>query len=208
MLKKLLPRQEGFFELFQKMADLLTLSATQFHVLLLDLENQQKYVAEIAIYEEEADKIAHSTFQLLHKTFITPFDRHDIHRLTSKLDDTLDRINRCAQRFSFYQLQAVPPEIIELAELGVHCTKLLKKAVYRLNSLKKSAEILKFCEEIDDLDSQAHQTLLTGEKNLFIEAEDFKYFFKLNDVYARTKSVTSSSHNAANIIKGIVLEYS
>jgi uncharacterized protein len=208
MLKRFLPRQEGFFALFQKAADILVLTATQFHIMLLDLHNQQKIVGIIATYEEEADAVAHSTFELLHKTFITPFDRHDIHNLTSKLDDILDLINRCAQRFPFYQLQAVPEEVIELANLAVHCAKLLKQAIARLNSLNQSNEILKFCEDIDALESKANKVVLAGEKNLFLDEQDFKKFFKLKEIYANTKAVINSCQDVANIIKGIVLEYS
>jgi predicted phosphate transport protein (TIGR00153 family) len=208
MLKRFLPQEEGFFELFQKVADILVLTATQFHCLLLDLHNQQKYVDAIAAYEDEGDKIAHTTFDLLHKTFITPFDRHDIHRLTSKLDDVLDLINRCAQRFPFYHLQDAPEEMTALADITVQCTKAVKKAVYRLNSLSKSAEILSFCEELNKLESQAHVYVLAGEKVLFLEENDFKHFFKLKEIYSRTKDVINNCQDVANIIKGIVLEYS
>ena len=94
MLKRLLPRQDSFFQLFQQAADKLQLASTEFSNMLSDLDHQQHYVDEIARHEEEADTIAHTNFQLLHKTFITPFDRHDIHQLTSTLDDIIDLINR------------------------------------------------------------------------------------------------------------------
>ena len=102
MLKRLLPRQDNFFQLFQQAADKLVLASTEFSNMLQHLDNQQHYVDLIAKHEEEADQIAHNNFELLHKTFITPFDRHDIHELTSTLDDIIDLINRIAQRFPFY----------------------------------------------------------------------------------------------------------
>lgn len=208
MLKRFLPRQEGFFQLFQKTADILVLTATQFHILLLNLDHQQKYVDAIAQHEEEGDKLAHDTYDLLHKTFITPFDRHDIHRLTSQLDDVLDLVNRCAQCFPYYNLKEVPAEMISLADIAVQCTKVIKKAIYRLHTLKKSSEILSFCEEIAYLESQSHTLVLSGEKNLFEQEADFKQFFKLKETYARIKDVVSRCEDVANIIKGIVLEYS
>jgi uncharacterized protein len=208
MLKRFLPRQDGFFTFFQKSADILVLAATKFHTLFLESDNQQKNVDAIANYEEEGDTVAHATFALLHKTFITPFDRHDIHILTSRLDDILDLINRCAQRFPFYQLTNIPKELIELAALCVQCTELLKKAIGQLQTLDKSDEILKSCEAIDALESRAHQIVLIGEKDLFLHEQDFKTFFKFKDTYARTKEVINSCQDVANIIKGIVLEYS
>lgn len=208
MLKKFLPRQEGFFDLFQKSADILATTAIQFHAMLNDLEHQQQYVDTIAAYEEDGDKIAFTTFELLHKTFITPFDRHDIHRLTSGLDDVLDSINRCAQRFPYFELKQVPAEMIQLAKHSMQASMLLKEATYHLNSLKKSEEILQFCQGIDHIESQAHQVVLAGEKDLFLHENDFKHFYKLKEIYTRTKEVINSYQDVANIIKGIVLEYS
>lgn len=208
MLKRLLPRQEGFFQLFQNSADVLVTTTTRFYAMLHDLPNQQEHVDAIAMHEDEADQIAHETFELLHKTFITPFDRHDIHQLTSTLDDVLDLINRCAQRFPFYELKKVPEEMVKLSELSVQASKLLKEAIYRLKSLKKSDEIIQYCEEIDRIESEAHQVLLVGEKDLFLHENDFKNFFKLKEIYSLTKSVINRCQDVGNIIKGIVLEYS
>ncbi|HVE44448.1 MAG TPA: DUF47 family protein [Gammaproteobacteria bacterium] len=208
MLKRLLPRQEGFFHLFQKAADELVLASTEFTNLLLHLDNQQHYVDAIALHEEEADVIAHRTFELLHRTFVTPFDRHDIHELTSKLDDIIDLINRIAQRFPFYQLQVVPVEAIKLSELSAEATSHLKECIYHLHSLKNSDEIFKFCNEIDRVESQAHQVVLAGEKKLFMEEENFKQFFKMKEIYAHCKLVINRCQDVANIVKGIVLEYS
>jgi uncharacterized protein Yka (UPF0111/DUF47 family) len=208
MLKKFLPRQEGFFDFFQKTADILATTAIQFHAMLNDLKHQQQYVDAIAAYEDDGDKMAHTTFELLHKTFITPFDRNDIHQLTSGLDDILDFINRCAQRFPFYGLSHVPEEMIQLARLSMQASMLLKEAVYRLNSLKKSGEILQFCSGIDQIEREAHRVVLVIEKDLYLNENDFKQFFKLKEICARIKEVINSYQDVANIIKGIVLEYS
>ena len=208
MLKRLLPRQESFFQLFQQAADKLVLASTEFSNMLQHLNNQQHYVDEIAKHEEEADQIAHTNFQLLHKTFITPFDRHDIHELTSTLDDIIDLINRIAQRFPFYQLQAVPDELIKLSQLSAEATNHLKSSIYCLHSLKHSEEIFNYCNEIDIVESKAHLVVLAGEKKLFLEEEDFKQFFKLKEIYGHTKSVINRCQDVANILKGIVLEYS
>ena len=208
MLKRFLPRQEGFFKLFQKTADTLVTATTEFHTMLHNLDKQQEYVDSIAAHEFKADEVTHQTFGLLHKTFITPFDRYDIHELTSGLDDVLDLLNRCAQRFPFYQLKAVPDEIIKLAELSMQASIYLNRAVYRLHSLKKSDEILQYCEEIDKIESEAHKIVLAGERKLFLEEKDFKHFFKLKEIYAQTKLVINRCRDVGNMIKGIVLEYS
>ncbi|RDI48762.1 DUF47 domain-containing protein [Aquicella lusitana] len=208
MLKRLLPRQDAFFQLFQQAADKLLLATTEFSNLLQHLDNQQYYVDAIAKHEEEADQIAYTNFELLHKTFITPFDRNDIHQLTSALDDIIDLINRIAQRFPFYQLSSVPEETIQLSRLSAEATEHLKKAIYCLHSLKNSAEIFHHCNEIERVESRAHQVVLAGEKKLFMDEEDFKTFFKLKEIYAHSKLVINRCQDVANILKGIVLEYS
>lgn len=208
MLKRFLPRQDNFFKLFQNTADTLVTATTEFHAMLHNLDKQQQYVDAIQHYEEAADQITHHTFKLLHQTFITPFDRYDIHKLTSGLDDILDLINRCAQRFPFYQLTEVPDEISKLAELSMQASMLLNQAVYRLRSLSKSDEILKCCDDIDKIESEAHKVVLAGEKNLFLHENNFKQFFKLKEIYAQTKLVINRCQDVANLIKGIVLEYS
>lgn len=208
MLKRLLPRQETFFQLFQQAADKLLLASTEFSDMLQNLNNQQHYVDMIAKHEEDADGIAYTNFELLHKTFITPFDRHDIHQLTSTLDDIIDLINRIAQRFPFYQLQAVPPEMIDLAKLSTEAVKNLKEAIYCLPSLKNSQVIFEHCRAIDNVESRAHKVVLAGERKLFAEEQDFKQFFKLKEIYAHTKLVINRCQDVANILKGIVLEYS
>ena len=208
MLKRLLPKQENFFQLFKKAAGKIVLAASEFTQLLSHLEEQQHHVDQIAKHEEEADHIAHVNFELLHKTFITPFDRNDIHALTSILDDILDLINRIAQRFPYYQLTVMPKEAIQLSQLSEEATQHLKEAVDRLNSLKYTDDIFQHCRAIDQVEKRAHQVVLAGEKKLFDEVSDFKLFFKLKEIYHHTKQVINRCQDVANLIKGIMLEYS
>jgi len=208
MLKRLLPRQDNFFQLFERAADKLQMASTEFSNMLQHLDNQQHYVDLIARHEEEADQIAYANFELLHKTFITPFDRHDIHQLTSNLDDIIDLINRIAQRFPYYHLKEVPPEAIRLSQLSAEATSHVKESIYCLHSLKNSSEIFQHCQEIDRVESKAHQVVLAGEKKLFLDENDFKQFFKLKEIYSHTKLVINRCQDVANILKGIILEYS
>jgi hypothetical protein len=145
---------------------------------------------------------------MLHKTFITPFDRNDIHSLTSQLDDIIDLINRITQRFPFYQLQSVPEEMIKLSQLSSEATTQLRHAVSCLRSLKNANTIFSHCKEIDRIERKAHKTVLAGEEKLFLTETDFKQFFKLKEIYAHTKMVINRCQDVGNIIKGIVLEYS
>ncbi len=207
MLKRFLPQQENFFDLFQQTADTLVESTSHFHNMLCELGRQQEYVDIIAALEMKANDVTRHTFTLLHTTFITPFDRHDIHTLTSGLDDIADLVNRCAQRFPFYNLNTVPQEMVQLAMLSVQATTQLREAINRLHMLRKAPEIVQYCEAIDKVECEAHKAILAGEKRLFAEENDFKQFYKLKEVYTLVRSVVKKCQDVANLIKGIILEY-
>ena len=206
-LRKLLPKQGEFFPLFQKMANLVEECAKEFNQLFYHLENKEHYVLRIQDLEEQGDEVAHVIFSLLHKTFITPFDRNDIYHLTDGLDDILDQMNRCAQRLPFYHLETIPTEINQLVSINLTAAKALRESIILLESLENQETIIDLCRQIDHAESEAHQCVISGEKNLFIEENDFKCFFKFKDIYARTKLVTDAMQDAGNVIKGIVLEY-
>jgi uncharacterized protein Yka (UPF0111/DUF47 family) len=208
MLKRLLPKQNAFFALFQRAVDELVITANEFSNMLKNLHNQQHYVDLIATHEEEADQIALANYELLHKTFITPFDRYDMNKLTGSIDDIIDLINRIAQRFPFYNLTQTPEEMQHLADLSQEAAMHLKNAIYAIHSLKNADIIFKECSEIDRVEAKAHQVVLAGEKKLFDHEEDFKHFFKMKDIYAHTKQVINRCQDVGNILRGIVLEYS
>ncbi len=98
--------------------------------------------------------------------------------------------------------------MVKLAQHSMQASMLLKEAIYRLHSLKKSPEIIQFCEGINHIEREAHAVVLAGEKDLYLNENDFKNFIKLKEIYSRTKAVINSYQDVANIIKGIVLEYS
>jgi uncharacterized protein Yka (UPF0111/DUF47 family) len=208
VLKKFLPKEEGFFENFQGLAEQLVKAASQFSRMLTDLENADQYALVISECEAQGDAVVYSTLELLHKTFITPFDRYDIHNLTSGLDDILDAINRSAKRFPMYRFSTVPQEAQALAKLALHATELVKKAVKQLSSLKNDVEILNVCSQLNAVESAADHVLLAGMANLFEQEMDFKQLLKTKELYEHINKVINACQDTGNLIKGIVLEYS
>lgn len=208
MLRKIIPRQENFFGLFQQAADELVGAAKEFNRMLKDLPHASQYAKIISDHEETGDSVARSTFDLLHKTFITPFDRNDIHQLTGKLDDILDVFNRTAQRICLYQLEKLPEGIQKIACLSLDAAQLIKDAFKQLDNLKHAASIIQYCRQINEMDSRAETIMLEGVGNLFANENDFKYLLKVKEVFEYSKLIISECHGLADIIKGIVLEYS
>lgn len=173
-----------------------------------DLPHANEYAKLIAEHEAIADNYARATFDLLHKAFITPFDRHDIHRLTRKLDDILDIINRTTRRIVLYQFKILPVGITREAALCFKAVCAVKKALVKLRNLKNAPEIVQLCNEIGELDSNAEQIMLEGVDKLFTDEQDFKYLLKAKEVFDYSTDIIHHCHDLADIIKGIVLEYS
>ncbi|MBA2653722.1 MAG: DUF47 family protein [Gammaproteobacteria bacterium] len=207
MLKKLLPREKGFFTLFQEVAEKVLHAAEQFQSLVTNLEVSGECASIIEQDAKEGDELTRRTFDLLHKTFITPFDRYDIHKLASTLDDVLDLLHTTAQKITIYQIETIPSEIQSLAQLALEIARLVKTSIHQLDSLKNGDEIMQYCRQIIKLRNEAEQLALTGVAKLFEQESDFKNLLKIKEVYESIKRITDKSQNLANIMKGIVLEY-
>lgn len=207
MLKRLIPQEKGFFTLFQDVAEKVLHAAEQFQLLVGNLENANEYAKVIEQDATEGDRLTRRTFDLLHKTFITPFDRYDIHKLASNLDDVLDLLNTTAQKITLYQIQNIPSETASLAQLALRIAVLVKSAIYHLDTLHKGDEIMEYCREIIKLRNEAEHLGMTAVAKLFEQESDFKKLLKTKEVYESIKRITDKSQNLANIMKGIVLEY-
>src|SRR5213076_2301055 len=109
--------------------------------------------------EKQADRITHETVQLLHKTFITPLDRDEIHQLITGMDDILDMMEDVAQCLFLYDVRAVTSEARRLADICVACIAKVKEAVAKLESMKDADAILKICGDIDRLETEADHVM-------------------------------------------------
>lgn len=207
MLGRLLPKQKDFFTLFRQATDTIIKAAGEFRLLIGDLPNAAEHAQIINAYERQGDDIALRTYKLLHRTFITPFDRHDINVLTTQLDDILDRINRLSQRIVIYQLTSMPAEILHLTDLCHKITVQVRAVIDKLDTLKNQAAILQICLDIDQLENDAEVVLLNGISKLFQEEKNLKHLIKLKEVYEKIKVIINACQDTANLVKSIVLEY-
>lgn len=207
MLKKFLPHDTNFFNYFREMAELFLKAAQQLQTMVNNPGHNHYHVPAIEQIEQEADKLAHSTFHLLDKTFITPFDRQDIHKLTSTMDDALDHINLTAHYLAIYELPTIPDAILSLIDIIAQCAELITKAISKLENLANTADILKICDALNHADDEAQKIKLIGIEALFREVDDFKLLLKTREIYGYTSSMVERCQNIANIIRSIVLEY-
>lgn len=207
MLKRFLLREDNFFRLFNEAILQLVQVSELFQKMIENLGHHQEYFQALSAIEQKGDATTRAAFSLLHKTFITPFDRYDIHRLVSKLDQTVDSIHLTTVYLQVHEIDVVPPEMLILANLSIRSSKMLQTAISQLNSLENSPEILKCCDAVSDTEDTAQELLATALARLFKEENDIKYLMKINEIYKNLKKVMEGYQELANIIRTIVLEY-
>ena len=159
MFGRLMPTEGKFFDLFNQHAALCVKGAHEMVGLMTSFDDLENRVHAIESIEKQADKITYATVDLLHKTFITPIDRDDIHQLITRMDDILDLMEDAAQTVSLYDLKAVTPEAKRLAELCLSCCEKVQAAVSLLHNMDNSQKIVAICEEIDRLESDADHVM-------------------------------------------------
>jgi len=206
MFGKLMPTEGKFFDLFNQHAELCVKGAKEMVALMTNFDERENRVHAIEGIEKQADKITHNTIELLHKTFITPLDRDDIHQLITRMDDILDLLEDAAQTISLYDLKAITPEAKRLAELCLDCTEKVKSAVGLLHNMDNSRQILTICAEIDRLESDADHVMRAAMSKLFRDEPDVRNLIKLKAVYEILETVTDRCEDVANIIEGIIVE--
>jgi len=207
MLSKIMPREGRFFDLFEDISKLIVEGAYEFRNMLNNLPQAEKHSQNIKDIEHKGDEITHRTVEMLHKTFITPLDRYDIHALITGLDDILDYIEACSQRIFLYGVTKVTPEAFQLADVCIRSAECVQKAVSGLKNLKHPAGVIKDCVEINRLENEADYLLRIAVSKLFREEPDIKQLIMLKEIYDFLETATDRCEDVANIIEGIVLEY-
>src|SRR4051794_18385492 len=190
MLGRLMPREGKFFDLFNAHAARIVEGAKELAVMIGTFSELDAHAQRIDAVERAADKLTHETITLLHKTFITPFDRDQIHQLITTMDDILDLIQDVAESVALYDLRKVTPEARQLAEICQMTCDRVKTTVGLLTDLKQAEAILKNCEEIDRLESDADRVLRSALSKLFREESDVKQVMKLRVIYDLLESIT------------------
>jgi predicted phosphate transport protein (TIGR00153 family) len=211
---KLLPREGNFFELFNQHADRIVEAARAFSQLVANYNDphlRERYNRDVDNAERAADRITHEVNKLIHKTFITPIDRDQIHTLINTMDDVADLIQDSAETMALYDVRHMTEEITRLTDLSVRCCDRVKEAVAMLGTLSQAASVeaaLKSCEEIDKIESDADRVMRSAMSKLFREEPDVREVIKLKAIYELLETITDKCEDVANVIEGIVIEHS
>ena len=207
MFGRLLPHEYGFFDDFEKHVTLAIEGAKLLLDLLDNLESPGPKARRIKEVEHEADVVTHHTMDMLRKTFVTPFDRNEIHHLISSLDDIVDAMEAAAERLWLYEIRQATPEARLLAQNLAGATAQLKVAVQGLRHVKRDRDaIMTACVDINRLENENDEILREGLAKLFKHERDPVLIMKWKELYEILEDATDRCEDATDVIEGVVLE--
>jgi predicted phosphate transport protein (TIGR00153 family) len=201
---RLVPRDTKFFDMFAEMASNLSEGARLLKQMLEDFQDIEARVLQLKDIEHRGDDMTHNILTKLNQTFITPFDREDIYRLASSLDDVLDFVYAAGVRLTMYKITSAPVAASKLAEIVVKQSDQLTDALARLG--KKNDNVLENCVEINRLENEADQVARAAIAVLFEKEKDPISLIKLKELYEVLETATYKAEDAANVLEGVVLK--
>jgi uncharacterized protein len=202
-----LTRDREFWTAFSSHAER-SVKAAELLVQMMDHpERGQAIAAEISNLEHEGDRITHDVVAILHKTWITPLDREEIHALIGGLDDVLDFIDASAGRMALYEIDQRSSDAVELAQILVLSCKEIERAMTLLQNIKEAQPLLDLCKHINRHEHDADIVYRRAIARLFKERTDPLELMKWRDVLEGIETATDRAKSLANVIEGIVLEH-
>jgi predicted phosphate transport protein (TIGR00153 family) len=201
-----LPRENKFFDLFEQSAVNIIKASTALKEMLDKWQFIDSCVAEITELEHEGDTITHQIMSLLHRTFVTPFDREDIALLTHAMDDVLDFIHSAADSMFIYKITSPTERAKELADVIVLATAEMGKAVASLKHKKESKQMLERCVEINRLENAADRIYRAAIGELFDNAKDMTEIIKWREIYEHMETATDRCEDVADVLEGVALK--
>jgi uncharacterized protein len=211
---KLLPQEGNFFELFNQHAEYIGEAARAFSHLVDNYHDpilREQYNRDVDNAEHSADRVTAEVNRMLHKTFITPIDREQIHQLINAMDDVADLLQDSAETMALYDVRQMTDEIRRLTDISVRCCSRMQDAIKMIPKVSDPSvaeAALKTCEEIDKLEGDADRVLRSAMSKLFREEPDVRELIKLKAIYEHLESITDRCEDVANLIEGIILENS
>ncbi|HYL15706.1 MAG TPA: DUF47 family protein [Terriglobales bacterium] len=199
----LIPRETKFFDLFNQVCGNLTEGARLLKNILEEPHDKEPRVQQLQEIEHRGDEMTHAIITKLNQSFITPFDREDIHRLASSLDDVLDFVNAAAVRLTLYKIADPPPDCAELAGLIIQQSEELAVGV---SLLEKNRMVLEHCVEVNRLENEADRVSRKAIALLFDQERDPIRLIKIKELYEVLENATDKAEDAANVLEAVTLK--
>jgi predicted phosphate transport protein (TIGR00153 family) len=207
---KFVPKEPKFFPILKEMADVILVASDLIIECVQkgDHESAVEFYKKIKEQEKKGDLLSAKVFEELNSTFITPFDREDIHHLADKLDDVTDFINSSAKRIVLYNPKQLPESAIEIAKLIREGAISIQKAVNELDVLKKKTiKIKEYCLELKQIENRADDVYENFLIDLFENQKDAIEVIKLKEIMSELEKATDAAEHVGKIIKTIIVKY-
>lgn len=204
------PRDRVFFALFRQIADNLEFMGAEVCQSFREKDKQKKeHIFEgITDWEVKTDSLTHRVFVELSKNFITPFDREDVHRLASKLDDVADGINGCTKRIHLYGIDTHDEEpMCQFSVLVLEATKEVRKMIYQLEELRQTKGLYDSIIHINSIENQADELFGENIQRLFEQEQNIKTMIKKKEIYHILEATIDKCEDVANVVESILLKY-
>jgi predicted phosphate transport protein (TIGR00153 family) len=208
LIQILLPHDEKFYTFFEESAQNLVNAAK----LLQELRScafadHPKLVEKINELEHQGDSVTHKIYAELNSTFVTPFDREDIHLLASALDDVMDYIDGCASRFMLYKVPRCPADMITLMEILYNSVIEIQKGISLLRDFRKADELQKVLRKVNEYENQADSVFEHAVADLFENEKDAIQIIKLKEIYVVLETATDACEDAANVMESLLIKH-
>jgi hypothetical protein len=209
-LKFFVPKDHSFFPLFESDAHNLVKATSLLKELMSStstIDEYERIYKEIQDVEHVGDDITNKTYEQLNKSFITPFDREDIHYLATALDDIADYIYASAKKINFYRVNPNDTGIHKMADIIAQGCVAVHNAVTELRNMKDMRRITDALVAINSIENQGDDIFDMSIEKLFAEENDAKEVIKKREIYQVMEIVTDKCEDAANVIEGIIVKY-
>lgn len=210
LISRLSPKEPKFFELLKQVSEVLSVASS---LLLEQLMSETKevrrdYFQKVKEQERIGDQLSHKIFEELSTSFITPFDREDIHLLADRMDDIVDLINSSSKRIAIYNPKGNNPCALELGKIVKDDATCISNAMNELASVRKNATSLKLhCTQLHDLENKADDIYEAAIIKLFEEETDGIELIKVKEILAELEKATDAAERVSKALKTIIVKY-
>jgi len=202
----LIPREEKFFDMFDEAAAILTRAADKFLAMVTQFDKLPERSNEIKAEEHACDEVVGRIVQALDRSFITPFDREDIHTLATSLDDVLDNMEETAHRFGVFRMEHPPAAAEAMARIIHECCVHLEQALRLCRTMKKIDQIQEHLREIGRLENEADRIYRDSDSALFANPPDILVLIKWRELYGWLEETVDACKDVAQVISEIVIK--
>jgi predicted phosphate transport protein (TIGR00153 family) len=203
----LIPREERFFDMFDEAADILTRAAGKFLAMVKEYDRLEERSHELKFEEHASDESVERIIKALDRSFITPFDREDIHTLATSLDDVLDNMEETANRFVIFRIDRPTPEAVSLAQIIQECCVHLENAIAACRTMKNVQGVQDHLKYIGRLENEADRIYRDTESKLFANPPaDVLQLIKWRELYSLLEATVDSCKDVSQVISEIVIK--